>query len=561
MTIHDLLKIIAQKEGSKIEFKLCTDNVPSSLYETVVSFSNAEGGVILLGVNDDGQVNGVNPLVQAKLQRDIVTALNSPDCVNPSIYVQPILIAHPEGSVIVIEIPPSSQVHDHKRRIYYREFESDLDITNSHQRVSDLYLKKRSDFSESHIYPALTMDDLDPNLFLKARELIRSNRGDHPWLFVSDEQILRDSVLLRKDFTKNEDGLTLGAALLFGKDTTIQSILPAYKVEAMVKIQNVDQWDDRINPPLRTNLIDTYTQLKQFINKHLPERFYLMADQRVDLRDRIFREIISNVILHRDYTSALSTEIIIKAESVTITNPNKPHFMGPIDPNSFNPFPKNPNLRKLFNAFGWADEIGSGIRNLIKYLPLYVQGAQPHFVEGNTFRTEIPLCFATLGKFTNHWITWLDLPTESSTHLQKGLTQIPLPTELSADDWPTVLLYLIPGWSQKGTKSPSLDWPKNQPLTKSEIEKIPAWSEKGTRLLHKKVRYILAILSYCAEPISLSDLMLYLDYKNRKTFRENYMKPLEQLQWIVRTNPDSPFTPDQKYRITEKGKEFLGGRP
>ena len=36
-------------------------------------------------------------------------------------------------------------------------------------------------------------------------------------------------------------------------------------------------------PPLRTNLIDTYLELKAFINKHLPEKFYMEGDQRVDL--------------------------------------------------------------------------------------------------------------------------------------------------------------------------------------------------------------------------------------------------------------------------------------
>lgn len=40
--------------------------------------------------------------------------------------------------------------------------------------------------------------------------------------------------------------------------------------------------------------------LKEFINKHLPEKFYVEGDQRVDLRDKIFREVIGNVIVHRD---------------------------------------------------------------------------------------------------------------------------------------------------------------------------------------------------------------------------------------------------------------------
>src|SRR5690606_17470612 len=154
----------------------------------------------------------------------------------------------------------------------------------------------------------LSMDDLDPKLFDKARQLIRNFRSDHPWLLVGNEQMLKDSVLWRKDFMSGKEGLTLAVALIFGKDTTIQSILSAYKVEAMVRIKNKDRWDDRINPPLRTNLIDTYLLLKEFVNKHLPEKFYMEDDQRIDLRDKIFREVIGNAIVHREYTNALSTD-------------------------------------------------------------------------------------------------------------------------------------------------------------------------------------------------------------------------------------------------------------
>jgi ATP-dependent DNA helicase RecG len=93
--------------------------------------------------------------------------------------------------------------------------------------------------------------------------------------------------------------LSLAAALIFGKDETIQSLLPAYKVEGMLRKENLDRYDDRINPPLRTNLIDTYLEMKAFVNKHLPEKFFMEGDQRVDLRDKIFREVVCNAIVHR----------------------------------------------------------------------------------------------------------------------------------------------------------------------------------------------------------------------------------------------------------------------
>jgi ATP-dependent DNA helicase RecG len=315
MTQLDIEKIIAQGEGISVEFKEAKEKVPVSMYETVVSFANTKGGVILLGVGDNGNVLGIQPENRVKFLKDIATALNTKNNVNPTLYLNPAAMEYAGQTIIVIQVPASSQVHDHAGRVYIREYEADMDITANQHQIRGLFLKKGTIYTETHIYPGLKMSDLDESLFDKARNLIRSNRSDHPWLTVSNERMLRDAVLYWNDYEQNKEGFSLAAALLFGKDLTIQNLLPAYKVEAMVRIQNKDRWDDRLT--LRTNLIDTYLKLKEFINRHLPEKFYMESDQRVDLRDKIFREVIGNIIVHREYTDATATELIIEEDAVS----------------------------------------------------------------------------------------------------------------------------------------------------------------------------------------------------------------------------------------------------
>ena len=560
MDTTQLQKLIQQGEGLRIEFKEAINTVPTSFYETVVSFANTDGGTILLGVDDNQRVIGIDAHSAVKLQKDIITTLNSRDCINPPMYVQPFTVQHADGLIMVIQIPASSQIHDYAGIIYSREFESDLDITHNQQKVSDIYLRKRNFFTEAQIFPFLKMEHFDWSLFEKARQIIRNNRSDHPWLLVSEEQMLRDSTLWRIDFQTGQEGFTLAAALIFGKDSTIQSILPAYKVEAMVRINNKDRWDDRINPPLRTNLIDTYLQLKEFVNKHLPEKFYTEGDQRIDLRDKIFREVIGNVIVHREYSSTLSTEMIISDTEVRVTNPNKALFHGIIDANSFNPYPKNPNIRKFFTSFGWTDEIGSGIRNTNKYLPIYVPGAKPVFYENDTFVTEIPLQFKTLGDFSESWLKWLSVRNEAKPHLELALSKIPLSANLIHCNWEELLLQLVPSWHKFGTQLHQLDWPMNQVFEKEIMEQVPSWSEIGTQLLRKKVWYIISILCLCAEPIKLSQMLELFDYKNEKSFRDKYIKPLREVGFIGLTIPNKPTDPDNKYQITEQGKAFVAGQ-
>ena len=110
----------------------------------------------------------------------------------------------------------------------------------------------------------------------------------------------------------------------------------------------------------------------------------------VNARDRILREIVSNTLAHRDYSSGFPAKMIIDDEKITIENSNLAHGMGALDLQKFEPFTKNPAISKVFREIGLADELGSGMRNIHKYTQLY-SGQNPLFEEGDVFKTVIPL--------------------------------------------------------------------------------------------------------------------------------------------------------------------------
>lgn len=60
MIIDELVKKLAAGEGTRVEFKEAQGGVPLSLYESVVSFSNTDGGTIVLGADDSGRVLGID---------------------------------------------------------------------------------------------------------------------------------------------------------------------------------------------------------------------------------------------------------------------------------------------------------------------------------------------------------------------------------------------------------------------------------------------------------------------------------------------------------------------
>lgn len=57
--------------------------------------------------------------------------------------------------------------------------------------------------------------------------------------------------------------------------------------------------------------------------------------------------------------------------------------------------------------------------------------------------------------------------------------------------------------------------------------------------------------------LSGADLMKALKLSHRPTFRKNYLNPALKGGWIERTQPDSPRSPTQRYRLTRKGRRRM----
>lgn len=85
-----------------------------------------------------------------------------------------------------------------------------------------------------------------------------------------------------------------------------------------------------------------------------------------------------------DYSDAYTAQFVIEKDRVFTKNSNLPHGHGELQLNKFEPFPKNPPISKVFREIGYADELGSGMRNTNKYTKLY-SGETPVFIEGNIF--------------------------------------------------------------------------------------------------------------------------------------------------------------------------------
>lgn len=388
--MHTPEKFIKQGEGIDVEFKLSQHGVPENLYETICAFLNHNGGHILLGVDDNKNITGIEPTKIKNYINQIISSVNNPNKLSPTFYLSPEVVEIEGKQIVFMFVPESSQVHSTSGKIFDRNYDGDFEISKNHALVTALYQKKQQTFTENKIYPYIKLTDLRDDLFLRVRKLAANNRPNHPWLEMSNLELMQSASLYQKDFLTGQEGFTLAAALLLGKDEVIHSILPAYKTDAILRVQNLDRFDDRDD--VRTNLIESYDRLMAFVLKHLPDKFYEEHDaQRKSIRSVIFHEVIVNLLGHREFTNPFPAKFIIEANNVRTENWNKPHGFGIIDPSNFTPHTKNPNIARFFREIGRFEELGSGVRNIFKYTHFYSNGKQPQLTEGDIFKLTIPL--------------------------------------------------------------------------------------------------------------------------------------------------------------------------
>jgi len=484
--IEQIKKLIAGGENQRVEFKEADFDFPRNAYESICAFLNTNGGYILLGVKDNGKITGVNPSKIQRMKNDFINVMNSGSKINPAIHLD-IKDIEIDGKIILyIYVIQSSQVHRCNGKTFIRQNESDIDISNNNKAISNLYLTKDSSYSENRIFPAVRYEQLRVDLIERGRKLALIQNSNHPWKEMDNMTLLKRSSLYMENPITGEKGFTLAAILLFGTDELIAAALPAFRIDVIKKVEDTSRYDDRLD--LRTNLIESYDKILEFVAKHLPDPFYLEGTQRVSLRENIFRELVANIIVHKEYVNAEPTKLIIERHRIYTENSNKPYINGIINLDNLVTHPKNPNITRFFKEIGRVEELGSGIERIIQYCKAYT-GTIPVIKDENLFTFEL-----------KHNL----FPMEHA-EIRGQMSLLPSSDQVSAQ-------------------------------VSDQVD------EKSDQVFLEKT-----LLEFCAEPKSLKEILMRLGYSNKQYFRGKILNPLIEKGVIAPTQPNSPNSPTQKY--------------
>lgn len=340
MNKKHLNNLHALGEGFTTEFK---KSGASNLGREICAFANATGGVILIGVDDAGEIVGVKN--HNRLKSEVQSAARSAE---PPIAVE----IESVGNVLCVTIPAqqskpysfggkffiregaSSQqmARNEIREFFYKEGLIHFDETpcKEYDLKSDLTSEVWRRFaSRSHI-PA----EMDAIIALENLHLIKDNRMTRAGAW-----------LLSADIRKYNIAATVTCALFRG--TTKTHIL------------------DR--KEFTRDLYSIYEDCMGYIQSKLNTALIPHAvgrDERLELPEDALREAVVNAIAHRDYRSTANVQIYIFHDRVEIVTPGGlPAGMREEDL-GIKSVPRNPLLFGLFHRMNLVEQIGSGIRRI-----------------------------------------------------------------------------------------------------------------------------------------------------------------------------------------------------
>lgn len=295
MKLKDIKILAKQGESDTLEFKKSTAQLKNT-GETLCAFLNNKGGIVLIGVNDKGEVIGQQ--VTEKTRREVggTLAKLAPEHSVEISYVE----ISKDKKVIVLraESHIDLQPYTFDGKAYIR-IES-----GTHPMPRDQYQRMYLNYMQQHrswekgIIKEASIDDLDTEEIMKTIHIgIANNRIPADQIADNPEIALKSLGLLKNNH------LTNAAMVLFGKNPT--QWLPQCAIR-LARFKGDDKSEFIDSKIVSGHAFKLISEAMTFASRYLPISSKFGTGELERLDEPLFpidalREVFANAVGHRDY--------------------------------------------------------------------------------------------------------------------------------------------------------------------------------------------------------------------------------------------------------------------
>ena len=406
MLKSDLLQLIANGENSGVEFKR-DDLRPEQLAREIVALANLKGGKVLLGVEDDGSISGIQRNDLEHWVMDTVFGR----------YVHPMILPYFEvvtlddgQRVAVITLTegnakPYAVRHNDREEVYVRVGSTSRRATR--EQLARLFESGGMLHAELLPVSGTALSDLD-----------RARLEDYLLRVVGDAAVPADPVawhgrLLGLGFMvardEGEPVCSIAGLVLFGHSPrqkmryagvrwmSFEGTEMSYQAQddSVIDGPLVALWtSDHGQPSVDDGLIERLSSrmrpfvevqsdaLQDGLRRHTGLRFAAEA----------VREAMVNALVHRDWTRPLEVEIVNYADRLEVTSPGALQNSMTIEKMlAGQRSARNPIIMEVMRDYGYVEQRGMGVRRKIVPLTRDFTGRDAQFEATEDFvRVTLP---------------------------------------------------------------------------------------------------------------------------------------------------------------------------
>lgn len=357
-----IVSLLKEGETHKTEFKEDSKSTWKNLNREICGFANSDGGYILIGVSDNGEITGL----KAKDYRHRISAALQSLYPPPKIRYETIKIGDKE--ILVIIVSRSEHLVTIENKYAYIRIGTGLRMLTLNEIVARK-IHEGPVFFDSSACPDATIDDLNKEYiarYLDARRKLGFR--------VSED--MEKNLIKLKIATKKDGELipTNAGVLCFAEDPA--EFIPAAKLLVVEFYSEENLREYRELKEFRGPIWKVIDDVVSFLAREKVRRFggFRAVARRIEFEEYpilALREAITNALVHKNYYIPAEVQIRIFPSMIEIRNP------GPLPENLDldNPehIPRNPILCEILWIMRYIEKFGSGIilmRNEAKKHPL-----------------------------------------------------------------------------------------------------------------------------------------------------------------------------------------------